>query len=102
MKKLQVAGALAALPFLLVWIAFILTGFNFNPHEVFSHGAFWGVSGIYWFMYIMMIGFIMEAMDEDAAKPDPVQKHIDGYPTKLDDEQVAWIKEQTSKIKPAK
>ena len=65
MKKLYIALVLAALPFLLVWSAFILTGFNFNPHEVFNDNTFWGISVIYWFFYTCLIGFILEMVDED-------------------------------------
>lgn len=64
MKKLTILVALAALPFLLVWAAFILTGFNFNPHDVFNEGAFWGFSCMYWFLYICLIALIVEMIDE--------------------------------------
>jgi len=65
MRKLYIAITFAALPFLLVWMGFILTGFAFNPYEVFQNGNFWGVSIIYWFMYVCLIGFIIEMVDED-------------------------------------
>jgi len=64
MKKLSIVLAFAALPFLLVWAAFILTAFNFNPHDVFNEGAFWGLSGMYWFLYICLIPLIVEMVDE--------------------------------------
>ena len=64
MKKLFILAALAALPFLLVWAAFILTAFNFNPHNVFSEGAFWGLSTMYWFLYVCLIALIVEIIDE--------------------------------------
>ena len=65
MKKLLIALTFAALPFLLVWMAFILTAFSFNPIETFRDGNFWGVSIIYWFMYVCLIGFVIEMVDED-------------------------------------
>jgi len=65
MKKLFIALTFAALPFLLVWMAFILTAFSFNPIETFRDGNFWGVCIIYWFMYVCLIGFIIEMVDED-------------------------------------
>lgn len=65
MKKLLIALTFAALPFLLVWMSFILTAFSFNPIETFRDGNFWGVSIIYWFMYVCLIGFIIEMVDED-------------------------------------
>ena len=64
MKKLQVLCATAALPFLLVWAGFILTGFNFNPSDVFNSGAFWGLSGIYWFLWLCLMPLIVEMVDE--------------------------------------
>jgi len=65
MRKLFIALTFAALPFLLVWMAFILTGFAFNPYDVFRDGNFWAVSIIYWFMFVCLIGFIIEMVDED-------------------------------------
>lgn len=65
MKKLLIALTFAALPFLLVWMSFILTAFSFNPIETFRDGNFWGVSIIYWLMYVCLIGFIIEMVDED-------------------------------------
>jgi hypothetical protein len=60
MKKLKIALILASLPFLLVWGAFILTGLGFSPYDVFQSGAFWGVSVIYWTLYVCIIGSILE------------------------------------------
>lgn len=60
MKKLKIALITAALPFLLVWAGFILTGFAFSPREVFQSGTFWGISVIYWTLYICLIGCILE------------------------------------------
>lgn len=64
MKKLLIICILAALPFLLVWSAFILTGFNFNPHNVFSEGSFWGLSAMYWILLICLIPVVVELVDE--------------------------------------
>ena len=64
MKKLYIALLLAALPFLLVWAAFLLTGFNFIPGNVFNDNSFWGVSVIYWFFYTCLIGFILETIND--------------------------------------
>lgn len=64
MKKLFIILTLAALPFLLVWMGFILTAFSFNPIEVFQGGTFWGMSVIYWFIYICLIGLIVDATNE--------------------------------------
>ena len=64
MKKLVILCTLAALPFLLVWAAFFLTAFNFNPHNVFNQGAFWGLSVMYWFLFVCLIGLIVELIEE--------------------------------------
>jgi hypothetical protein len=64
MKKFSILMATAALPFLLVWTTFILTGFNFNPHNVFNEGAFWGLSTIYWFLWVCLSPLIIEMIDE--------------------------------------
>ena len=68
MKKLLILMATAALPFLLVWAAWILTAFNFNPHNVFNEGAFWGLSSMYWFLWVCLVGLIVELIDESLQK----------------------------------
>lgn len=68
MKKLSTIIATAALPFLLVWAAFILTGFSFNPISVFQDGSFWGISVIYWFLWICLVPVIVEVIDESYKK----------------------------------
>lgn len=55
----------AIIPFLLVWIAFLMTGFSFTPREVFQSSAFWGFSGFYWIFWICMIGFIAQEVLHD-------------------------------------
>lgn len=64
MKKLLILLSTAALPFLLVWAAFILTGFSFNPIDMFQSGTFWGISVMYWFLYTFLIGLIVDVIDE--------------------------------------
>jgi hypothetical protein len=54
-KKLKIALIFAILPFILVWTAGLLTAFSFIPREIFQHGAFWFISIIYWFMYLVVI-----------------------------------------------
>jgi hypothetical protein len=63
MKKFSILLATAALPFLLVWAAFFLTGFSFTPKDVFQDGTFWGLSMMYWFLWICMVGPIVELID---------------------------------------
>jgi hypothetical protein len=55
----------AILPFLLVWIAFLMTGFSFTPREVFQSNGFWFFSSIYWMLWVCMIGFIAQEVLED-------------------------------------
>lgn len=64
MNKILTVVTIAAIPFLLVWAAFILTGFNFNPSDVFNSGSFWGMSTMYWFLYICMLPLIIESVYE--------------------------------------
>lgn len=64
-NKILIAILSGTFPFILVWMGFILTGFSYSPREVFQGNTFWGVSLIYWFMWICMIGFILEMIEED-------------------------------------
>ena len=63
-KKALVLLSVYALPFLLVWMAFVLTGFSFNPREVFQNGTFWGVSVLYWFVTVCLAPLIIELVDD--------------------------------------
>jgi uncharacterized membrane protein len=63
-KKLTAALALFIAPFLIIWISWIMTACSFSHAEVFTCGAFWFVTGIYWFMYLCMIGPIVELLNE--------------------------------------
>lgn len=41
------------LPFILVWMFYIATGFAFSPKEdVFNTHTFWGFSTIYWLVFV--------------------------------------------------
>lgn len=53
-------------PFLTVWMAWIMTALSFNIHQVFQHGAFWGISVIYWFIWLCLIGMVLDDMKEPA------------------------------------
>jgi len=64
MKKLLIVLTTAALPFLLVWAAFILTGFSFNPTEVFQNGSFWAPSFLFWFVWILVFPAIIDSVYE--------------------------------------
>ena len=63
MKKLGILFTTAALPFLLVWAAYFLTGFSFSTTNVFQDGVFWGLSIMYWILWICMLGPIVELID---------------------------------------
>lgn len=36
------------LPFIAVWVAYVLTAFSFDPKWVFVQDGFWGISIVYW------------------------------------------------------
>ena len=49
MKHVINLFGLAAIPFLLVWFVFLLTGFAFNPITgVFVHAGYWVLTSLYW------------------------------------------------------
>lgn len=64
MRKLTILAVVFAIPFILVWMSFVLTGASFHPHTVFKDGAFWGISCIYWFLVLMLIPIILQVIDE--------------------------------------
>lgn len=64
MKKFMILMTTAALPFLLVWAGFILTAGSFNPQEIFQAGSFWGLSCMYWFLWVALSPVIMEIINE--------------------------------------
>lgn len=63
MKKTTVLCLTACIPFILVWVSFVLTGFAFNPREVFQGNMFWFFSVIYWLVWLMMFPLIVELIN---------------------------------------
>ena len=63
-KKPLIFLSTALIPFLLVWISFIFTGFAFNPIEVFQGNMFWFLSIFYWLGWLMMSPLIAEGINE--------------------------------------
>jgi O-antigen ligase len=63
-KKPLIFLSTALIPFLIVWISFICTGFSFNPREVFRESTFWAISTFYWLVWLMMSPLIAEAINE--------------------------------------
>jgi hypothetical protein len=77
-------------------MGFILTAFSFNPQEVFHSSSFWGLSIIYWFLWICLSPLIMETINEipipkkrkpisdemavefSKARKEAIRKHIAG------------------------
>lgn len=114
MKKLYILIATAALPFLLVWAAFVLTAFNFNPREVFNSGSFWGPSVLYWLLWVCLSPLIIEMVDEQEAKEtkeaeqkatlskeEMIQNHLNNH-TKhynVTSEYEEFVRDAVSKIK---
>jgi hypothetical protein len=64
MKKFIIFCSTALIPFIIVWVAFVMTGFSFIPREIFQYGGFWFLSGIYWFLWIAMSPYIMDMINE--------------------------------------
>lgn len=64
MRKIKILAIVFLLPFLLVWVAFIMTAFSFNPKDVFTGTAFWGMSFVYWYVASMLLPTIVSAINE--------------------------------------
>ena len=64
MKKIKILAIVYAMPFLLVWAGFILSGFSYNPRTIFQEATFWGVSTLYWFIVFCLTGLILEVINE--------------------------------------
>ena len=47
-------------PFIIIWVAYFLTGFSFSAQEVFNNGMFWVLSVIYWVTTLVATGSIMD------------------------------------------
>jgi hypothetical protein len=111
MKKLLILIATAALPILLVWAGFILTGFSFNPYNVFQEGSFWGVSVLYWFFWVCLMPLIVEMIDEhqkvEEKKPkvlsneEMIQNHLNNHAKhyNVTPEYETFVRDAVSKIK---
>lgn len=69
MKKFLIFCSTALIPFFLVWIGFILTAFSYSPREIFQGGAFWGLSCMYWLLWLCLSPLILEAINEIHSKP---------------------------------
>ena len=54
------------LPFLTVWTAWIMTAFSFEVRSVFQEGAFWGISLVYYFIWLCLIGMVIDDLKEPA------------------------------------
>jgi len=68
MKKIKMKVFVLTMlaPFLAVWIAWIMTALSFDIHEVFQSGAFWGISVIYYFLWLCLIGMVIDDLKEPA------------------------------------
>lgn len=44
------------IPFIAVWVAWIMTAFSFDIRMVFSDGNFWGISVCYWVIVASLSG----------------------------------------------
>ena len=68
MKKIRIKVFVLTMlaPFLTVWMAWIMTALSFDVREVFQSGAFWGISVIYYFLWLCLIGMVIEDLKEPA------------------------------------
>lgn len=68
MKKIKVNVFVITMlaPFLAVWIGWLMTAFSFDVHTVFQHPAFWGISVIYYFIWLCLIGMVIDGIKEPA------------------------------------
>lgn len=68
MKKIRIKVFVLTMlaPFLAVWIAWIMTAFSFEVRDVFQEGAFWGISLIYYFIWLCLIGAVINDIKEPA------------------------------------
>jgi len=64
MKKFMIFLSTACVPFILVWLGCILTGFSYNPIQIFHSGNFWGLSCMYWFLWVCLAPMILEIINE--------------------------------------
>jgi hypothetical protein len=107
-KKLLILLATGCLPFLLVWIGFFLTGFSYNPISVFQSGGFWGVSILYWLLWICITPLILEIIDEHIPKeeqPKPftkeemIQKHLSAEKSRQNPQYEEFVRDAMNKLK---
>jgi hypothetical protein len=61
MKKKYFFYLTIVLPFFLVWAAWVLTAFSFDPREVFQTAAFWGLTMCYYFVYLFIAPTMYDA-----------------------------------------
>ena len=63
-KKLSIALLSGLAPFLFIWIAWVMTAFSFDVHDVFQSSGFWGPSVLYWLVWVCMIFPVLDAFDQ--------------------------------------
>ena len=68
MKKIRIKVFVLTMlaPFLVVWIAWIMTALSFDVRSVFQEGAFWGISLVYYFIWLCLIGMVIDELKEPA------------------------------------
>ena len=107
MKKFLIFCSTACVPFILVWMGFILTAFSFSPQDVFHSGSFWGLSCMYWFLWLCLSPLIMETINEIHdkkpvvdKKEQVIQKHLNNHAkyTKVTPEYEAFVRDALDKI----
>lgn len=57
--------AFFVIPFIIIWMAYLLTGFSFSTKEVFEGSMFWVLSVIYWVSTLVATGSIMDENEKE-------------------------------------
>jgi hypothetical protein len=57
--------AFFVIPFIIIWMAYLLTGFSFSTKEVFEGSMFWVLSVIYWASTLVATGSIMDENEKE-------------------------------------
>ena len=79
MKKFIIFCSTAAIPFILVWMGFILTAFTFSPQEVFKGELFWSISIVYWFIWGLLIPTTLDIINKSFQKTKKKPNYYEEY-----------------------
>jgi hypothetical protein len=76
MKKLLAYITIIFFFHILVWMTYVITGFNFQPSNVFSSSVFMQFTFTYWFICLLFLPSIIDVVDVSFSKKNiDNQKH---------------------------